>query len=94
MAVLSDKQFLWLAGGAVVAVVAVGWFARRRVAEAAKHINPADPQNIINRTHEAWWQAITGQESGGIGVWLADLIHPPMSEAEIRGPVLPAPRYD
>lgn len=91
MAVLSDKQFLWLAGGAVVAVVALGWLAKQKAAEVVKHVNPADSGNIANRAHEAWWQFLTGQEEGGIGIWLADKLNPP---EKFEQQVLPSPRYD
>lgn len=81
MAALSDKQFLWLAAGTAVVVIGGAWYARRKVGQAVEavkpHVNPVDDRNIANRLHEWGWQAVTGQEQGGIGIWLADWINPP-----------------
>ncbi len=83
----TDKQLLALTviGGAVVlgggylvyrTVGSAAGAVKDAVVEGSKYVNPVESKNVINQLHEWGWQTLTGQDHGGIGIWLADVFHP------------------
>lgn len=76
MAILSDKQFIWVAGG----VALLGLYLYSKGEEIAEAVNPASTNNLIYRGVNAVGDVLDDGESDNdsfsLGGWLWDLTHP------------------
>lgn len=69
----------WLALGAVAAVVAVGYLAKKNAAAVVTAVNPTDPDNVFYAgVNAAGDQLDDGydNDSFSLGSWLYDITHP------------------
>lgn len=76
----ANKNFLILAGGAVVVVLGLAWYTKKKITDTANAagdaVNPLSDTNLANRAANALTQALTVKKDVTVGTSLFDWFNP------------------